>query len=230
MRTLPLTFTGRSVRNSNLVGTLYAASRRRQCAKLFGVGLPVPGCHHDHGADRFAPFFVVQPDDGDIAHPRIVGQDGFDLDRVHVLAPADDHVVLPAGQVEIALAVGPCHVAGAEPSTPEGGLTLDRLAEVAAHDGIAPGGDFPHLAGNDLAQRVVDEAEHDAEGRSSDRRQKVRVARQRTTMIFRRQDGLPSGFGAGGKRLDEVAVENVERPPQQHRGDRAAAVDDGLQG
>ena len=59
---------------------------------------------HDR-ADLLAEHVVRDADDGGVGDRRVLEQRGLDLDAVHVLAAADDHVLGPVDDVDEALVV-----------------------------------------------------------------------------------------------------------------------------
>ena len=54
-------------------------------------------------------------DDGDLGDGRVLRQRLLDLDGIHVLAAADDHVLDPVGEEQVALVVEVAAVAGPQP-------------------------------------------------------------------------------------------------------------------
>ena len=78
---------------------------------------------------------------------RVGVEELLDLARVDVLAAADDHVLDPAGDVDVAVAVHHPEVAGVHPAGPVdrlGGLL--RLVPVAEHHRVAAGAQLAGLA------------------------------------------------------------------------------------
>ena len=102
----------------------------------------------------------------------MAGEHVLDLDRMDVLAAADDHVVDATGDPEIAVRVDPAHVAGEVPALAQrlrvgvGTLPVpgERLVRVEARDDLAldarrgdlVGPDAPLGAGDDDPERRVD--------------------------------------------------------------------------
>ncbi len=70
---------------------------------------------HHHCADPLTEFDVGDADHAGVDHRRMGAEDLFDLDRPELLAPPVDGVGEPTRKEEVALAVLPPGVAGAEP-------------------------------------------------------------------------------------------------------------------
>ena len=81
----------------------------------------MPGSDVHDRADLLAQDVVGDADHGGVGHRRVLVQDGLDLDAVHVLAAADDHVLGPVDDVDEALVVEPGDVARVEPAVGEAG-------------------------------------------------------------------------------------------------------------
>src|SRR5580698_6662916 len=79
---------------------------------LLGNGATAP----DESGDDLAPFLVGEPDDGNLEHARMQRKAAFDLHRRNVLAAGDDHVVDPAGDEQVAIAIDEAGVAGKIPA------------------------------------------------------------------------------------------------------------------
>ena len=123
-----------SGRNQMRTGTLNAASRSATWACSSASVTSMPGSDVHDRADLLAQHLVGDADDRGVVHRRVLVERGLDLDAVHVLAAADDHVLGPVDDVDEALVVEPGHVAGVEPAVGEAGRGLRRLVEVALHD------------------------------------------------------------------------------------------------
>ena len=70
----------------------------------------------DVGGDDLAPLVRRRADDGGVDHRRMRAQDVLDLARVHVVAAADDQLLRPSDDAEVAVGVELADVAGAEPA------------------------------------------------------------------------------------------------------------------
>ena len=81
------------------------------------VVAPVAQLHH--GLDLFAELQVRHADDRGVEHVGMLEQHVLDLDAVHVLAGADDHVLGPVDEVHEAVGVEQADVAAAEPAAGE---------------------------------------------------------------------------------------------------------------
>ena len=84
-----------------------------------------PGRTTHDGADLLAESLVGHADDRGLGHVGVLVERGFDLGRVDVLAAADDDVLQPVDDVEVAVGVEAAEVAGVEPAV---GERLGRLA------------------------------------------------------------------------------------------------------
>ncbi len=73
------------------------------------------------------------------------GEAALDLDGRNVLAPGDDHVVHPAGDVEVAIGVGEAGIAGEVPAITKG-LRVGFGAMPVALEGFVALGDDGDLA------------------------------------------------------------------------------------
>src|SRR5581483_12166692 len=98
--------------------------------QLVGGGFP-PLLERDHRMDRLPPAGVWDPEHGRLEHRLVLGERRLDLDRVHVLATGDDHVLEPVDEVQVAVRVGVGRVTGAIPTTRERGFRLSRAIPVA---------------------------------------------------------------------------------------------------
>src|SRR5580704_2084328 len=113
-------------------------------AELLGGHLG-PRSQDDGGADLLPEDVVGDPDDRGVGDRRMLEQGGFHLDRVHVLAPTDHHVLGPVHDVHESVLVDPGDVAGVEPALREGRRRGLGLVPVAAHH---VGAFDPQLAGD----------------------------------------------------------------------------------
>ena len=156
---------------------------RRQCAG-----------GHDEGHHTLAPFFVGLADHRHVLHAGVAGQHVLDLDRVDVLAAADDHVVDAPGNPEVTLGVDPAHVAREVPALaqrPSVGVrtvpvSRERLVRFEARDDLAldaglgdlVGPDAPLGAGGNDPERRVDPGPARAAGLGAH----VRIDRERVDL------------------------------------------------
>ncbi len=121
----------------------------------------------DDGVDGLPPALVRQPEDRGFEHGRVLVERVLDLDRVHVLAAAHDHVLGPVDEEQVALVVQVAEVARPVPALVQGlggGLRVlpvaghhartahQHLADLARRDALVVGTDDGHLdAGDRLA-------------------------------------------------------------------------------
>ena len=110
---------------------------------------------------RFAPLLVRHADDRHFLHRRMPQQHAFDLDRRDVLAAADDDVLEPVADLDVAVRMDDRGVAGVEPAAAHrhrGRLGIVVVAlhhDVAAHDDLAD----RRAVVRHLAPLVVDHAQ-----------------------------------------------------------------------
>src|SRR4051794_30710897 len=105
------------------------------------------GRRPDERGDLLAPHRVGHPDDRDLGHPGVAEEHVLDLARVDVLAPADDHVLEPAGDPAVAALVHGRQVAGAQPPVGiDRGGGLRGGVEVAGHHVVAASPQLTDLA------------------------------------------------------------------------------------
>src|SRR2546426_10307819 len=74
---------------------------------------------HDEGGDALAQPLIGLSGDRHVLDARVARESLLDLDRMDVLAAADDHVVDAPGDVEVAVGVDVSHVAGEVPAVAE---------------------------------------------------------------------------------------------------------------
>ena len=113
-------------------GTLKSAS----CSRAARHARPATsnwcaGRRHDHRADLLAHHRVGHADDRDLADAGRAGERVLDLDAVHVLAAAVDHVLLAVDDLDEAVVVDPRQVAGVQPAVDERLRGLLGLVPVA---------------------------------------------------------------------------------------------------
>ncbi len=97
---------------------------------------------HDQRLDRLSPLLVRHPDHGDLDDGGMREERVLDLDRRHILATGDDHVLLAIGDGDVALVIEEASVAGVEPTAFEclgGGI---GLGPIGLQDVVATGQDL----------------------------------------------------------------------------------------
>ena len=96
-------------------------------------------------------------DDCRVDHVGMVEQHVFDLDAVHVLARANDHVLRAVDQIEKAVGIEVSDVAGVEPAVGERGRVRVGPAPIPVrHDGRTLDPDLAALTGSGVATLLVD--------------------------------------------------------------------------
>ena len=194
---------------------MYEASRSRTVlSELFRVDFG-SDTSHDVSMDDLSPVLIRLADDDRLVDGRMLGDDVLDLQRMEVLAAANDHVVGASGEVEIALFVPASEVSGAKPASGQRLRRAFRHLQVAVHGGVAPPGDLADLARLDITQVDVDESERHTGGGSTDRSEQVLVAVHGPSMILGREHGLQARLGAGTEGIEELALERPDRPVEQ---------------
>src|SRR5262245_49094476 len=87
----------------HLLGRLHGTDARlHERDQLVGLDL---GARLDHRGDALAPLVVRQPDDGAVAHRRVLHQRLLDLGREDVETARDDHVLEAIDDVQVAVLV-----------------------------------------------------------------------------------------------------------------------------
>ena len=113
-------------------GFLKPASWRRQCAIKDGFFGPRSVVQNDKCQRGLDPACMRNADYGCLGDGRMIQQHSLDLGRVHVLATADDHVLLALDEPEISLLVEPGQIAAVKPAAGERLLGRLRLPVIAA--------------------------------------------------------------------------------------------------
>ncbi len=118
----------------------------------------VPRMQLDPGDDLLAVLAVRHADHLHIGHRRVGEQELLDLARIHVLAAADDHVLVAPDDLHVALVVHGRQVAGVHPARAVDGLAgRFRVVPVAEHHAVAAGAQLADLpARHDMAVLVDD--------------------------------------------------------------------------
>src|SRR5258707_11581374 len=103
--------------------------------------------HHHGEADPLAEPRVGDPEGRRLLDRRVAEREGFDVRGMDVIAAADDHILLAAGDAQIALAVEPAEIAGHEPARGvERRLGRHLVVEIAEHQAGAAAADLADLA------------------------------------------------------------------------------------
>src|SRR6185437_5098004 len=139
-----------SVGDLEAPGCLVAGDQRLDVIAQVLGGQGRAGAQHDDGVHALAPLGVGDADDGALGHGRVAGHGVLHLGRVDVLAAADDHVLDPVDDEQVAAGVQVAAVAGVHPAAPEGVRRLLRLVPVALHDVPAAADDLADDSGRDL--------------------------------------------------------------------------------
>src|SRR5262249_37092617 len=115
------------------------------------------GLEDDPRADLFAILGVGHAEDLHRLHLRMPEQELLDLARIHVLAPADEHVLHAADDVAVALGVDRREVARVHPAVDHDLARALLVVPVPQHHRVAPGAELALLAhGHDAALGVDD--------------------------------------------------------------------------
>ena len=120
------------------------------------------GLHAEERAAESRRAAVGRGDDRDLGDAGHAHQQLLDLRRAHVLAAADDDVLLAIGDREVAVGVEHADVAGHEPTVGRERLRGQRRVGVADEAVGAAAPDLARLAGRHVVAVVVDEADLDA--------------------------------------------------------------------
>ena len=97
-------------------GYLYAATRARIHSRMSSGSGRVPGRGDDECGDLLAEPGVGHADHRRLEHVRVLVQRLLHLARVHVVAAADDHLLLAVDEKQVAVVVDVADVAGGEPA------------------------------------------------------------------------------------------------------------------
>src|SRR5690348_12157858 len=114
------------------------------------------------GGDFLAEMLIRDSDDGGFGYGWMLVDDLFDLARVHVESAADDHVLLPVHDVEIAVLVDSGQVAGLEPAAGDRLGRGARVAPVSLHHVVTADDDLADLPDGQFGAFVVDYAHLDS--------------------------------------------------------------------
>ena len=113
---LPVGVCGSSVRKTTSSGVREPRSRARAYSLTSSPSSLGAGLGDDDRDDPGAPLLVGHPDHGDLLDRGVRDEHVLDLGRGDVLAAADDRVVGPARDEQVAVGVEPALVAGGEPA------------------------------------------------------------------------------------------------------------------
>src|SRR5208337_2824357 len=146
---------GQRVDELDMLGTLEA--RKPRTAELgellLGHGLFL--AHDDEGLDDLPPLDGGHPDHGAFIDRRMAHEHGLDFRGSNIFAAADDHVVLAAGEKDVAAAVEPSEIARGAPSVGQSRVVV--APGIALHDSRGADDYFADLAGgNEVAVLVAD--------------------------------------------------------------------------
>ena len=166
-RILPSGFFGSASMNSIRSGRLKLASRERQKSSSSVSRHVLALAHDDEGLDDLAPFDRRHADDGAFVDRRMTHQHGFDFRGRDIFAAADDHVVLAAGEEDVAVVVEPSEVAGRAPSVGQSRVVV--AAGVALHDARGADDDFADLAVRQELAVIIAHSNFDVGQRLADR-------------------------------------------------------------
>src|SRR5215813_14881723 len=119
------------------------------------VDLHVTPCHYCQ-ADAFAEPSIANRKCRRLLDRSVPLRQRFDACRMDIAATADDHVLLAAGDTEIARLVDPAKIAGHKPALRvERRLSRLLVVEIAEHQAGAAAADLTDFAGCGLGIRIV---------------------------------------------------------------------------
>src|SRR5258705_8901910 len=124
---------------------------------------------HDGGADLFAEQFVGDADDGGLGDGGMLVEHLLDLARIHVVAAADDELLLSIDDVVAAVFVDSTDVTGGEPAVDDARLGGLGQLPVALHHVVPTDLDFTVAAVGHFVSRFVDHSHLDTFNGGSDR-------------------------------------------------------------
>ena len=172
-------------------GTLLAARRSRQCARSSLAVAVVSGLRTTTATGHLAALVVGRRDDGALEDARVRAERDLDLDRRDVLAGADDDVLRPVLDQDVAGLVDRRHVAGVQPAVADRRVGRLGVAVVAVHHGVAADDDLADLlaVGPDVAALGVDDPDADAGDRPAGHRLALLAALRRLRSSVRTARG-----------------------------------------
>ena len=159
---LPTAEWRRPSRISTADGTLYLARFCRQKARISSSSSVDAVARHHEGLDQLPARGVGDADHQRLEDLGMLVEHGLHLGRVDVHPGADDHVLEPVDDAEVAVAVQLADVAGVQPAVAQLGRRLLRAPPVplhhlrAADDDLAGAGPFPLEGHVQLAGLEVD--------------------------------------------------------------------------
>src|SRR5690606_24091784 len=175
-----------------------------------------------HVGDRdFAVYPVGATDDGGFEHAVHGGQNGLDLLGIDVLPTADDHVLDPVHDGEIAVFVETADIAGVQPAVDDGLGGFLRPVQIAAHHRRSGDDDLTVLAGRQ--ERTV--GAHDPDLLS---RQCGADGADLADPVHRIAGGGTGGLGESVA-FDDLETESLVHAGQQFAGGRCGPADDEAQ-
>src|SRR6516165_11233240 len=123
--------------------------------KRLGVDLNATARHHGQ-ADAFAEPRIANRKCRGLLDRIVPQRQRLDTGRMDIAAAADDHILLAAGDTEIARLVHPAEIAGHEPALcVERRLSRLLIVEIAEHQTGAPAADFADFAGRGFGVRII---------------------------------------------------------------------------
>ena len=143
-------------------GYLYPAIRSLHHTMISSGVRSLPGLQHDDRLHLLAVRLVRHADDRDLGDGLVGHQHFFQLARVDIESAADDHVLQPVDDVEVALLVQAADVARVEPPVADRFSRRFGPLVVALHDVVAADDDLAALADGQAIVLLVDDAHLDA--------------------------------------------------------------------
>jgi hypothetical protein len=92
---------------------------------------------------RFAPRFIGYTNDGDLLDRRMPEQDTFYLNTGDILSAADDHILEPVANFDVAVGVNDGRIAGIHPASPDHVRGRFRIQIIALHHRVSTYNDLP---------------------------------------------------------------------------------------
>src|SRR2546430_11332050 len=131
---------------------------RRKSLLAEGDDLGLRGGHaalqDDEGLHGLAAICIGNPDCRGLSDRGVHEQDLLDLPRIYVVSGAEDEVLLPVHDGEVAVLIHLRDVSGEEPSVSEHGRRPIRMVPVSLHHLWAAHGELARLARTDRPRRI----------------------------------------------------------------------------